>query len=90
MGSWEPNKPLKSQCGRADAVSGLEGLEVEGNPMLCPRCRASRLVVINIQLQENDVRLHSCSRCDTRWWLRNGEPVDLPGVLDLATVRKTA
>ena len=56
--------------------------------MNCPRCRAARLVVIDLMLQGESVRLHSCSHCDTRWWERNGERIALDGVLELATVRK--
>ena len=56
--------------------------------MTCPRCRGGRLVVIDLVLQGEDVRLHSCSNCDTRWWERNGEQLALDNVLELATVRK--
>lgn len=52
--------------------------------MKCPRCRGARLVCIDIQIGEENVRLHSCSRCDTRWWERNGERVALEQVLNLA------
>lgn len=52
--------------------------------MKCPYCRAARLVLIDITIAGDRVRLHSCSRCDRRWWERNGEPVGLDTVLDLA------
>jgi hypothetical protein len=56
--------------------------------MTCPNCRESRLVEIDITLKERSVTMHSCSRCDTRWWDREGEQVGLTHVLELATVRR--
>jgi hypothetical protein len=56
--------------------------------MNCPVCRGARLVLIDITLKGEQVRMHSCSRCDTRWWECNGEHVALDGVLDLATTRR--
>ena len=56
--------------------------------MDCPVCRGARLVEIEIELRGEVVRMHACSRCDTRWWERSGEQIALEGVLELATVRK--
>lgn len=56
--------------------------------MNCPNCRTAQLVMIDLSIQEDAVRLHSCSNCDTRWWERNGERIELPSVLELATVRR--
>lgn len=67
----------------------LEGHGVKGTGnMDCPVCRGARLVEIEIELKGELVRMHSCSRCDTRWWERNGEQLALDNVLELATVRK--
>ena len=52
--------------------------------MECPSCSSSRLVEIDITLQERRVTMHSCSRCDTRWWDSEGELVPLVSVLALA------
>lgn len=52
--------------------------------MNCPFCRGARLVLIDIAIAGDHVRLHSCSRCDRRWWERNGERIALGEVLDLA------
>jgi transcriptional regulator NrdR family protein len=56
--------------------------------MHCPRCRKARLVEITLTVQGASVRMRSCSTCDTRWWDREGEAIDLAGVLDLATVQR--
>jgi hypothetical protein len=55
--------------------------------MHCPRCRNSRLVQISLTLAGEHVQLRSCSACDTRWWDREGEPIALHDVLQLASVR---
>ena len=55
--------------------------------MNCPRCKTSRLVAIRVTLREQEVTMHSCSRCDSRWWVSEGESVGLPHVVELATSR---
>ena len=54
----------------------------------CPRCHAGRLVEIALNVGERQVRMQSCSRCDTRWWDSDGEKLPLPGVLELAAARR--
>lgn len=56
--------------------------------MKCPICRGAQLVVVDIELKGEHVRMHSCSRCDTRWWESNGRRIALDNVLELATVRR--
>jgi hypothetical protein len=56
--------------------------------MTCPNCRGARLVQIGLTLKERKVTMHSCSKCDTRWWDSDGEQVGLTNVLELATVRR--
>ena len=55
--------------------------------MNCPRCKTSRLVAIEVKLSEQHVTMHSCSRCDSRWWESEGERLGLPRVVELATGR---
>jgi transposase-like protein len=57
--------------------------------MGCPKCSARHLVEIGVTLQGRSVTLHSCSRCDSRWWDdERGAVIDLDQVIDLATVRR--
>jgi len=57
--------------------------------MTCPKCSARRLVEIDVNLQGRNVTLHSCSRCDSRWWDdEGGDRIHLDRVLELATVRR--
>jgi hypothetical protein len=57
--------------------------------MACPKCSARHLVEIGVTLQGKSVTLHSCSRCDSRWWDdEQGDVIDLDEVIDLATVRR--
>jgi hypothetical protein len=45
-------------------------------------------VEIGLTLKERNVTMHSCSRCDTRWWDTDGTQFGLPNVLELATVAR--
>jgi hypothetical protein len=38
-------------------------------------------VSISLAGADGAMTMHSCSRCDTRWWQRDGEASDLTGVL---------
>jgi transposase-like protein len=67
----------------------VEGSALEESPMSCPKCSARQLVEIGVNLSGKNVTLHSCSRCDSRWWDdEQGEVVQLDEVIDLATVRR--
>ena len=43
---------------------------------------------IGLTIKERNVTMHSCSRCDTRWWDSDGEQLGLTNVLEMATVRR--
>ena len=53
--------------------------------MKCPMCKRSHLVEIEVMLGDQRVTMHSCSRCDSRWWDKDGERVELPRVTELAS-----
>jgi hypothetical protein len=56
----------------------------------CPRCTAP-LVEIRLAPGDAELALRSCSRCDGRWWLREGRLVDFSGVLrDVRSTRRPA
>jgi hypothetical protein len=43
------------------------------------------VININLALEHGDrVAFYSCHQCDKRWWHKDGEPVDLPEVLEMA------
>ena len=52
--------------------------------MSCPRCRAVDLNEISLQLRGRSVTMHSCSRCENRWWDEDGQRVAFHHVLRLA------
>ncbi len=57
--------------------------------MACPTCSARQLIEIGVTVAGKAVTLHSCSRCDSRWWDdEKGDVIDLNEVIDLATVRR--
>lgn len=53
--------------------------------MRCPTCRGGDLTEIRLQLRGNSITMHSCSRCETRWWDQEGERVALHHVLAMVT-----
>jgi transcription elongation factor Elf1 len=56
--------------------------------MSCPVCSKRRLVEINVNVGEKRITMHHCSACTARWWDADGERVQLPEILELATVRR--
>lgn len=46
----------------------------------CPRCDRV-MVEITITLEGEDVTMQSCSACDHRAWAREGEAIEIDGVL---------
>lgn len=58
--------------------------DAENSTMSCPACSHRHLVEIELTLKERRVTLHSCSRCETKWWDQDGERVAVARVLDLA------
>ena len=55
--------------------------------MKCPGCRNGGLVEIGMMLEDVRVTMRSCSRCETRWWDRDGEAVGLRSVLAMVPRR---
>ena len=56
--------------------------------MSCPKCAKHRLIAIGVTIGEDRVKMHSCSNCGVRWWEREGRPVPLPKVLELASANR--
>jgi len=50
---------------------------------MCPSC-SRHLVEIDVRLGDITVTMHACSRCDRRWWERDGQTLELRTVLKLA------
>ncbi len=55
--------------------------------MTCPLCNIAQLVTIAMRVNERDLKLHSCSRCETKWWHADGENVGFADVLHAASRR---
>ena len=61
---------------------------MEGSVMVCPVCRGGRMVEIGVNLRDAKLTMHSCSKCETRWWESDGRRVELDGVFSLAAPQK--
>jgi transposase-like protein len=55
--------------------------------MKCPGCKRGAVVEIGMNLSQSRITMHACSRCETRWWDRDGEVVGLRNVLSLVPRR---
>lgn len=55
--------------------------------MTCPTCELSRPVEIDMTLGQSRVTLHACSSCESKWWDREGERLELRTVLALVPSR---
>ena len=53
--------------------------------MSCPRCNKRGLVEITLTIGARAVTMRNCSTCDTRSWHSEGETLNLPHVLELAS-----
>lgn len=51
--------------------------------MSCPTCRVVDVTEITLQLGGRLVTMHSCRRCEARWWDEEGTRVALRHVLTL-------
>ena len=50
----------------------------------CPRCRTHQLVMIEMRIGGESLRMASCSACDSRWWEGTDGALPLTDVLELA------
>lgn len=51
--------------------------------MSCPTCRVVDVTEITLELGGRRVTMHSCRRCEARWWDEEGTRVALRHVLTL-------
>jgi transposase-like protein len=52
--------------------------------MTCPLCNIARLVTISMNVNNRQLTMYSCSRCETKWWEADGANVGLSTVLTAA------
>ena len=58
--------------------------------MHCPNCDARDVIQIQQKLSgDTEVHFYSCHKCEEKWWDKDGEPVSLSEVLELARKQNT-
>ncbi|MFQ5555437.1 MAG: hypothetical protein ACE5GC_08730 [Acidimicrobiia bacterium] len=51
----------------------------------CASCGGSTVIEIELMLPDGtEVEFYSCHQCETRWWNRDGEALELGSVLEMA------
>ncbi len=67
------------------------GRETRQGELTCATCGASTVIEIELTLPDGtEVAFYTCHKCETRWWNRDGQSLDLEVVLDLASKPKSA
>lgn len=52
--------------------------------MDCPQCHAHDVIEIKHRLPDDtEVHFFSCHKCESKWWDRDGDQVDLGQILDI-------
>ena len=59
----------------------------EGSEMKCPVCNESTIVEVKLMLDSSLVVMQSCSGCDSRRWIKDGNEVAVEGILQAASRR---
>ena len=52
--------------------------------MICTQCRDDVLVEIRVSIAGTNFTMHSCPSCETRWWDKDGQKVEVAKVLAAA------
>ena len=75
--------PTRSRATTLSAMSRRRGVPVA--PLQCAACGANNVIQIELTLPDGtEVNFCSCHQCEARWWDRDGEPLELDVVLELA------
>lgn len=65
------------------------GRKSPSSVLQCSECGADSVIQIELTLPDGtEVEFHSCHRCETRWWNRDGKELELDKVLQLARKKK--
>ncbi|HEX9774081.1 MAG TPA: hypothetical protein VGB83_00670 [Actinomycetota bacterium] len=55
------------------------------NALECPKCGSGNAININLTMESGDpVSFYSCHNCEHRWWFKDGSPIELSSVLEMA------
>lgn len=61
------------------------GRSKSSSALHCSQCGESSVIQIELTLPDGtQVVFCSCHRCETRWWDRDGEQLELDAVLEMA------
>ncbi len=57
-----------------------------GTGLTCTSCGEASVIQIEMSLPDGtEVVFNSCHVCETKWWDRDGEPVEVDGIIDLVS-----
>jgi DNA polymerase III alpha subunit (gram-positive type) len=56
-------------------------------PFVCPSCRSDDVITIQMTQAGSELSFSTCHDCETKWWHKDGESVDLSSVLGAVATR---
>lgn len=60
--------------------------KAQGTGLTCTSCGQSSVIQIDMSLPDGtEVVFNSCHVCERKWWDRDGEPVEVDGIIDLVS-----
>ncbi len=60
--------------------------KAQGTGLTCTSCGQASVIQIDMALPDGTaVVFNSCHVCENKWWDRDGEPVEVDGIIDLVS-----
>ncbi len=61
------------------------GRKPRSEGLRCETCGETSVIQIALKLPDGtEVEFRSCHRCESRWWYRDGQSLELDAILELA------
>lgn len=55
-----------------------------GEALVCVSCGQKSVIQIDMTLPDgSEVKFNSCHVCETKWWDKEGESIEVDGIIDL-------
>ena len=60
--------------------------KAQGEGLACTSCGQSSVIQIEMTLPDgSEVIFNSCHVCEAKWWDKEGEPIEVDGIIDLVS-----
>ena len=60
--------------------------KAQAEGLACMSCGQSSVIQIEMTLPDgSEVIFNSCHVCEAKWWAKEGEPIEVDGIIDLVS-----